>query len=209
MKGLLLKDFYMTWKYCRMVFIFVIIFLVAAATGAENVFFLIYPMVVAAIIPTTLLSYDEKSGWNVYCGVLPYSRAQLVSVKYLVAAIIIFAVWILSILSQIICIAAGVSAEGEEIRFTLSFLLLLGLLSSSIILPVIFRFGVEKGRYAYYFTIAFICAAGFAAAKIIGEINLNLTIQANLLPVIMAAAGIAIFCLSWLLSIKIYQKQEI
>lgn len=38
MKGLLIKDFYMVWKYCRMVLILMIVFLVISATGEENAY---------------------------------------------------------------------------------------------------------------------------------------------------------------------------
>ena len=56
MKGLLLKDFYMSWKYCRIVFLMMLIFLAVSATGDDNMFFMIYPMMVASIVPTTLLT---------------------------------------------------------------------------------------------------------------------------------------------------------
>ena len=84
MKGLLLKDFYLSWRYCRAFLVIVAVFLAVSFTGDDNIFFLIYPIMIASVIPMTLVSYDEHDKWTAYSGTLPYTRAQLVSTKYLV-----------------------------------------------------------------------------------------------------------------------------
>ena len=84
MKGLLLKDFYMAAKYCRAFLLLVIVFLAVSIWGDENVFFVIYPVLIAGMIPVTLYSYDEREKWTLYSGTLPYTRTQFVSSKYLV-----------------------------------------------------------------------------------------------------------------------------
>lgn len=209
MKGLFLKDCYMMSKYCRAVFFLMIMFLAVSAAGDDNLFFTIYPMMVASIIPTTLLSYDEKSGWNVYSCTLPCSRAQLVSVKYLIAAALIAGVWIIAAAIQGIRTAAGVGAAGEELAWILSILLLLGLVSSAVILPVMFKYGVEKGRIAYYITIAVICGSGVAFPQIFEKLQISVNLQGNLIPILLCAAGMIIFGISWMISVKVYEKREI
>ena len=84
MKGLLLKDFYLSWRYCRAFLVIVAVFLAVSFVGEDNVFFMIYPIMIASVIPMTLLSYDEHDKWTSYSGTLPYTRTQLVSSKYLV-----------------------------------------------------------------------------------------------------------------------------
>ncbi|MGN0295407.1 MAG: ABC-2 transporter permease [Lachnospiraceae bacterium] len=209
MKGLFLKDCYMIKKYCRAVLFLMIVFLAVSAVGEDNLFFTIYPMMVASIIPTTLLSYDEKSGWNVYSGTLPCSRAQLVSVKYLMAAVLIAGLWIISTVIQCIRAAAGVGVAWEELAWILSILLMLGLFSSGIIMPIMFKYGVEKGRIAYYITIAIVCGGGVAFPQIVENIHFSVAVQGYLIPVLFAAAGLALFGISWIVSIKIYEKREI
>ena len=83
MKGLILKDFYMAMKYCRVYLAITIIFAIASIYG-NSTFFLFYPVLMAGIIPVNLISYDEKSKWNVYVGAFPYTRREFVSVKYIV-----------------------------------------------------------------------------------------------------------------------------
>ncbi|MDY2629059.1 MAG: ABC-2 transporter permease [Lachnospiraceae bacterium] len=209
MRGLLLKDFYMSWKYCRMVLLMMLIFLGVSATGDDNMFFMIYPMMVASIVPTTLLSYDEKSGWNLYSGALPYSRAQLVSAKYLVAAVLMSAVWLVSAGIQLVREALGAPVDMQDLAFILSLLLLMGILSSGIILPVMFKYGVEKGRFTYYIMIAVVCGGGVAFPQILEKVHFTLGVQEQMIPVLMAVGAIAFFAVSWIISIKVYEKREI
>ena len=41
MSGLLLKDFYLSWRYCRAFIVIVAVFLAVSFTGDDNIFFLI------------------------------------------------------------------------------------------------------------------------------------------------------------------------
>ena len=83
MSGLLLKEFYMAWKYCRLHLVITVLFLgLAMFSSSDNLFLLVYPCALASFIPVTLQSYDTQSRWNVYFETLPTSRAQYVSAKY-------------------------------------------------------------------------------------------------------------------------------
>ena len=64
MKGLLLKDLYMSKHYFKMYFMVVVIFLIVSGIGNDNMFFAIYPSMLAGIISVSLCAYDENSKWN-------------------------------------------------------------------------------------------------------------------------------------------------
>ena len=67
MSGLLLKEFYMAWKYCRLHLVITVLFLgLAMFSSSDNLFLLVYPCALASFIPVTLQSYDTQSRWNVY-----------------------------------------------------------------------------------------------------------------------------------------------
>ena len=90
MKGLLLKDLYMMRKYCRSYLVIVGVFTIMAVVlpfvedGNRSTLFLsAYPVLLAGILPVTLISYEEKSKWNQYVGIFPYTKREQVSVKYL------------------------------------------------------------------------------------------------------------------------------
>ncbi|MDY5844961.1 MAG: ABC-2 transporter permease [Bariatricus sp.] len=207
MKGLLLKDYYMTRKYCRSFFFIIFIFIAVSVFADGNFFFTLYPIVFASMIPVTLLAYDERSKWNIYSETLPYSRAQIVSVKYLMALILISGVWIFSFAAMILKCTTTYTAFTKELIFSGLALHATGLLCVSILLPVIFKFGSEKGRLVYFVIIIGTCVIGATAMNLSNELNFSLPdkIPAFLFPL----AALLIFALSWGLSIKIYQKKEL
>ena len=84
MKGLLLKDWYMTKKYCRYYLFLIIGFIILSMMSSGNMFFVFYPCVLCGMIPVNLLGYDERSRFTEYAGTLPYTKTQIVSAKYLI-----------------------------------------------------------------------------------------------------------------------------
>lgn len=200
MKGLLLKDYYMTVKYCRMLILMVLIF--AAVSAVSNSIFLIsYPFIIAGVLPVSLYAYDEKSGWCSYADAMPYSRAQQVSAKYISALVFICLV-------MLIC-TVGKALTSYSFIEDFSLLVMLcgtGLLSAAVLLPFVLKFGSEKGRWAYYAVIIIACviaATIFDTDRALGS-GLGMTAAACIL-----AGCVLLFGLSWLLSIKIYEKREL
>lgn len=208
MKGLLLKDFYMAMKYCRAYALIAVVFSLISVWG-NNSFLLAYPIMLASFIPVNLLSYDEKSRWSRYSGVFPYSRQQLVSVKYLIALIFLAFAVILVLTGQI----AGMLANNAfDVNTVLTFVALLpamGILAPSLMLPAIFKFGSEKGRIVFYVVIFAFCAAFGVLGAMENEnfTDLLISVQSWLIPVITSAA-VVLLAASWLISIRIYRKKE-
>ena len=200
MKGLLLKDYYMTVKYCRMLILMVLIF--AAVSAVSNSIFLIsYPFIIAGVLPVSLYAYDEKSGWCSYADAMPYSRAQQVSAKYISALVFICLV-------MLIC-TVGKALTGDSFIEDFSLLVMLcgtGLLSAAVLLPFVLKFGSEKGRWAYYAVIIIACVIAAAVFDTGSAVALDLTGTA---AACILAGCVLLFGLSWLLSIKIYEKREL
>lgn len=200
MKGLLLKDYYMTVKYCRMLILMVLIF--AAVSAVSNSIFLIsYPFIIAGVLPVSLYAYDEKSGWCSYADAMPYSRAQQVSAKYISALVFICLV-------MLIC-TVGKAITGDSFIEDFSLLVMLcgtGLLSAAVLLPFVLKFGSEKGRWAYYAVIIIACVIAAAVFDTGSAVALELTGTA---AACILAGCVLLFGLSWLLSIKIYEKREL
>jgi len=53
MKGLLLKDWYLMIKYCKSFLLIIILFTIFSFQGDENAFFIMYPCIMASMIPLT------------------------------------------------------------------------------------------------------------------------------------------------------------
>ena len=210
MKGLLLKDFYMTVKYCRTYLLIGIVFIAVSFAGADsqNMFFVFYPCLLCGMIPVNLLAYDERSRWLEYSGTLPYTKAQLVSAKYLVG-VIVQGVMLLAVgIAQAVRMNLAGSFRLGEYGMIMALIFAMATITSSISLPFMFRWGVEKGRIAYYCMIGFVCAAGYLGSVFFTESG-KVTAAGSLVPWAMILLGTAIYAASWLVSIALYQKREV
>ena len=210
MKGLLLKDFYMAVKYCRTYLLIGIVFIAVSFAGAEsqNMFFVFYPCLLCGMIPVNLLAYDERSRWLEYSGTLPYTKAQIVSGKYLVGIIVQGAMLIAVGIAQGVRMhLAGTFGWGEFALFMGS-IYAMAAVTSSISLPFMFRWGVEKGRIAYYCMIGFVCAAGYLGSVFFAQGSAQ-TVSGRVMLVLFFLVGTGIYVASWLASIALYQKREV
>lgn len=207
MKGLLLKDWYAVKSYFRAFFLMDIIFIVVSCFTDGNVFFLIYPCIFSGMISMSLIAYEEKEKWNIYAETLPYSRAQLVSSKYVVSLFI----GLLTVLAMS-TVQAGMMLYKHEFDFFtilnfITILLPVSLLPTAILLPFVYKFGAEKGRIIYYIVIGIFCGSmGFLG----GMRNYTLSFTQNpYLDIIGFLVAVFVFGVSWLFSVRFYQNREI
>ena len=101
MKGLLQKDLYMIWRYGRMLLAVSALFVVFGAfSKGENFFFIIYPVLFAGVLPVTLLSYEERFGWDKYCDTLPLGRKTVVSARYIMTLLCFLVLYVLTLAVQ-------------------------------------------------------------------------------------------------------------
>ena len=208
MKGLLLKDWYMVRKYCK-VYLVIAAFFIAASFGSDdNLFFVFYPCLLCGMIPVNLLGYDERSRWTSYSGTLPCTKVQLVSVKYLIGLFAQTAMLAVTGVAQGIKMSLNGNFVLHNFLMLMLLLLTVATVTSSISLPLIFKLGVEKGRIAYYAMVGFICAASATSALVLKE-HQPAVLQQNVLLSISALAAIGVYLLSWYLSIVFYKKREI
>ncbi|MGM9624923.1 MAG: ABC-2 transporter permease, partial [Eubacteriales bacterium] len=178
-----------------------------AGTDSDNLFFVFYPCMLCGMIPVNLLAYDERSRWIPYCGTLPYTKAQIVSAKYLIGLSAQTAMLVTTGIAHGIKMHGNGNFVWNDFIMLMLMLLIVSVLSSSISLPFIFRLGVEKGRNAYYAMIGFVCAAGILASGLY-QGKLQTRMQPNAVLIILAAVGIGVYILSWYLSVVFYKKRE-
>lgn len=193
MKALVLKDAYVLWRQMKT---FLVILVLLSFVG--GVFNSIFVVVWCSMLPFTAIAYDERSHWNQLAAMMPYSRRDLVLSKYVLGWLCMAAAMVLS---GIIQAAASTLGRGSLDLTTLGLSFLGGMISLAITLPVVLRFGVEKGRMGFLvivFGVAIL--AGFIADSAEKLPGLSLPLMA-LLPV----AAIASTAVSIPLSMKLYQ----
>ena len=208
MKGLIIKDLYMTAKYCRSNIIISFLFLLLSLASPDNLFFTFYPAMLGGMIPTNILAYDERSRWIQYSDTLPYSRAQIVSGKYIIGLIAQGTIIVsIGIAHAAVMISNGTFST-EAFGVFMMLILTMSLISSSINLPFMFKYGVEKGRLAYYVMVGIVCGGSVAASQLMTESTAQEINLFGVLPIV-CLIGIGIFALSWYLSIVFYKKREL
>ena len=215
MKGLLLKDIYMTLKYCKAYFIISVIFLAlifvddASSLTTLNFMFVVFPCILAGVIPVNLIAYDEKSRWIQYSATLPYTRSQLVNVKYFIGILLQLFMLVLSAIVLVIRMAVLGALEIGTVAFVLIVIFAVSLLSSSVSMPFIFKFGVEKGRVAYYFAIGVSSGISIFTTEFLwAGVSLS-SLAVSVISLAMLLGCIALYTLSWFLSIIFYKKREL
>jgi len=208
MKGLLLKDWYMMKKYCRYHLFCTIGFIILSILSAGNMFFVFYPCMLCGMIPVNLIGYDERSRWMQYSGTMPYTKAQIVSGKYVIGSLVQFTTMLAIVAAQAVKMAAAGNFIPGKLAILILLLLIVSTLSSSICLPFIFKLGVEKGRTAYYVMIGFVCGASALASGLFGD-QPGAEIKPGIILSLLAAVSIGVYVLSWYMSIVFFKKREI
>lgn len=208
MKGLLLKDLYIITKYCRAYLIAIPAVTLASIFFPQTSFTLSACLcVMAAVLPINTMTYDERSKWTEYCGTLPYSKAQIVSSKYVMGLLGEAAIILFYLILQLIITGT------ENILLYLTVwvtFFLVGCFLNSIVMPLMFLLGTEKARIALIIVFGVFSAVVFSIIP--DETALTGTEALVLPPVLLAvlpAAVVALYVISWFLSIVIYIKREI
>ncbi len=202
MKGLILKDFYMTAKYCRLIFLIDVVFIAMAFLSKENIMFMMFPILFSGVIPITGLSYDERCKWSEYSGVLPYSKAQIVSSKYLTGLIISALTAVPVLMFMIIRMYTLGGVNFSEALCVVCGMFAVSLLFPAVCLPFCFKFGTEKGRIAYYILIMLI-AVGILPFINKESVSIEFT---GFIPIIIFAVA-AVYALSWAVSALLYKTR--
>ena len=204
MKGLIRKDIYMIWNYGRMLLLMSAVFLAFSAVAEQNYFFVVYPVLFGGVLPVTLISYEERDGWNRLCDAMPISRKTVVDERYVMTILCFLAQYLLTMAVQAaVLIPKGRAAELVQLACLLPGV---GLIAPAVMIPVTLRWGVEKGRIAYFIFIGVVVALGVMGANAITDLNAEVGG-----PVMWAIPVVAVllFAVSWLIAVRIYEKREL
>ena len=191
MKGLLIKDLYMIKNYCKLYVLVLICFSIGNVFANNSIAFS-YTYMIASMVVITLMSYDENNGFNEYAYELPIDAKKIVSCKYILGLIINCLIILINALLSFVM-------KGSIDLHSLLLGICICCISFSITIPVYFRFGVQKGRIAYYLMIGF--TVGIAVYLNDSGLQNNSIQMGEYIIVVLA---IAIFILSWFLSTGFY-----
>lgn len=204
MKGLFYKEARCLWQYGKSYILMVVVFfgLSMVNDGGINTMWLLYPVFLLASLPASLLNADEKDGWMMYCDILPVTRRQIVTVKYVICAILAAAVTLLAIAAALVRGQLD-PAFRAELKTLLPLMPLTGLTAPALMFPAMFRLGAIKGRTVYISVVILVAAA--CAVLMIAD-----GASARAVPFALSLViSLAVFVGSWALSVKWFRAREL
>ncbi len=202
MKALVLKDIYVLWKQMR-IFLLIVLVLSAIPSTFNNVFAVIY----AAMLPYTAVAYDERSHWDQLAAMMPYTNRAIVLSKYVLGWLCILTAAVLSLLLQGI-----LSLVLADYFFSPSMVFLAVWGAAAILavtLPLMFRFGVERGRMVMFLIIFLVCAgAGALSSVAISASKAQGFVLSGPLMAALPLMAVVLTLISVPLSVRLYQQKD-
>ena len=211
MMGLVKKDFYLAAGLARSYLIVAAIFLVLSLAGIYEFSFLSsFMSLLCIMLPVNVFSYDEQAKWDKYAAALPGGRRAVVQARYVFTLIV-------SVGAVVLGGAVGAAAclldptEGETLwEMVLSTAAggSVGILLNAVMLPLMFKFGVQKGRLYLALVLAILFGAflgGVAALASAVQEPSALILPLAAIPV----AGLLALVPSYLLSLRVFRKKDL
>ena len=203
MTGLLKKDLYVAGKSGRLLLVLALVFSMVPSLGA---FGSTYAMMMAFMLPLNSIAYDERCKWDRYAAMLPYKPEQIVWSKYVLS-------YIYTLLAECIIILGALVRSrlkdmldmAEEIQTGMALVVAM-LLITALGLPMLYRFGSEKGRLV----MILVMGAGIGIALGIMSIFDGTPGQMSFqtLMLIGVAAAVALTLVSFRLSVRFYRNRQ-
>ncbi len=214
MLGLIKKDLLIVKSNLKLIAIVLIIFFMLALQDKFDITLvlpfisMIYLFVITLFIST--FSYDEFNKWDAYAITLPNGRKNIVKSKYIISIILVISALIVTL-----SLNYFISFIKDSLEFEKVISLVLGLTTGiifveSLMLPIIFKYGIEKGRLGLFaLTIAITGIATIVSKKFNLNISVNIMQFLNnyyfiIIPIIL----VIILLLSYKISERIYSKKE-
>ena len=202
MKALILKDTYVIFRQMKYFLVMILLFS-ALPSGFNNAFAVIY----AAMLPYTALAYDERSKWDQMAAMMPYSARDIVLGKYAFGWLCIGGAAVLSALLQAVL---SLAVNRTFLPGVMALSVLGALCILAITLPLMFRFGVEKGRLTMFLIIFLVCGSAGAISSIAESAGRG-TFFAFQEPALIAmlATAMVLSIVSVPLSMKFYSQRQV
>ena len=200
MIGTLVKDFKnVAGQLVYYAAILVAFFIAGIATG--NVYFYAGLTIFCGVAaPLSAVSYDEKDHWDAFALASGVTRRGLVFARYLLGLCVFLPAWGISFLY----LAVPRMGTEQNLLAALTFGGF-GLMVFDILLPLVFRIGVEKSRAVYILVILVVVLLSVGGASLVELAGGD---PARVAAAAAAALGIAGVPASAAISCRVYAKKD-
>lgn len=204
MRGLLYKESVLLKQYSR-VWVCLLLFAVAFSVMSEDSSFILSMMAMFCImLPLSSMALDEQADWGRYASALPVRRSQIVWSKYIMSLVcmglgLVVGLVLMGVLRPLVF--ASKAWDWAEIGGQALLTGMFGLLLLSVMMPLLFWLGPEKGRFALIGAIFILMMPLFVWKEQVE----------TWLPFLRTAGPffvVALLLISVAVSIAIYRKKE-
>ena len=209
MLGLIVKDFLISKRYTRTMLLLLAFYSIFGFLQKDGGAYLLFMTPLFFVMMTiTTFAYDNAAKWDAYALSMPVLRNDMVFSKYAATLIFSFAGTLLSVIFTTIIYLIKGEVLSQELIFGALGALGAALLLISILLPLIYKFGVEKARLMMIavFVVPTILGMVIAQTGFKPDIDDN---TVKIMIILSLFVVIALLGISYLASCRIFAKKEL
>ena len=214
MKSLILKDLYNIGHNVKSMLFILVVFAVALIPTSGVAGYIFVCAILCSMMIVTTFSFDDNSKWTRYAMIMPVSKKDLVAGKFIVLAIFCLAG---SLFGLVVGSIGGLTIKsvsfdligiGELLLFALT-AWVVSIIFGSMSIPLVFKFGAEKGRVLLLISFLFPAALCFGIYQLFVILDIELT-EHFMFALLCCSPIIAlIWCyVMYQISYRIFSKQE-
>lgn len=202
MMTMLKSDFYQLLKLCKSWILAFGLMLILTLVQKQTMFMIFYSTFLAFMLPYTLASFDEQSQWLSHLTCLPISRGDLVRGRYL--TILLFSLVMNGL--GLLCTLPLQNYQAALILCSVG--IVISLVTCSVTLPLVFKFGSQKARIAVML-FCILPAVVVPFLKLQGEvIQFPAYLSKAWFHLALIGASLLLYLISSFISTYIVQKTE-
>ncbi len=209
MTGLILKDFMVMKKTLFIYAVIGIIYGYMDLTQERHGVMFAMLLICSAMVPVSSISYDERCKWDKLANTTPISRSGIIIAKYMFALI-------LTAISSVFIFCIYLLDKEMTVIDNISLVVVMALIAmlyQAVLLPIIIKFGSEKGRMFMMIALFLPIILGVAVVKLVpgltGMLERFVNRNEHMLPLIMTGTVLIVYALSMILSINIYKNKDL
>ncbi len=206
MKGLIIKDILNLKKQAKIMLFFILFYgVMSFATKDSNMATFILVLMLSMMVITSF-AYDDVAKWDKYALSMPITRKEAVASKYVLMVISNIFGAVLSILMSLVTGTLLKTLNVKDMLLFTGSAVGVSIIFISIIMPLIYKFGVEKARLMVFIVVAIPMLIGFLVANS----GMNPPSDDVVKGLIYASPifAILIVAISYMISCKIYMNKE-
>ncbi len=205
MLGLIKKDFLIIKNNLKLIIVMLMVFFIMALGGQFNISFI--PTFIIVMLFISTFSYDEYNNWDAYAITLPGGRKSIVKSKYITSLFLTLLSAVITVLLNCLISVINNTDVNEFISSLLGSICAIVIIQS-IMYPLIFKFGMEKGRIVLFILVFVMVGVISLLKNIIKTPNILVVLFNDYWFIVIPIILVISLLISYKISEKIYLKKE-